>query len=61
MSAPAAPPEPVRCKRPRQKTPPPKPLYPQLRARKNASREQVAAHQRARLQGAMVEAVARHG
>ena len=39
----------------------PAPLYPQLRARRNASREQVAAHQRARLQGAMVEAVARHG
>ena len=37
------------------------PLFPQLRARKNVPREQVAANQRMRLQGAMVEAVARHG
>jgi AcrR family transcriptional regulator len=51
MSAQAAPPRSAR----------PRPLYPQLRARKNVSREQVAAHQRARLQGAMIEAVARHG
>lgn len=39
----------------------PKPLYPQLRARKNASPQAVAAHQRARLQAAMIEAVARNG
>jgi AcrR family transcriptional regulator len=39
----------------------PAPLYPQLLARRNASREQVSAHQRARLHGAMVEAVAAHG
>jgi AcrR family transcriptional regulator len=37
------------------------PLFPQLRARKNASPEAVAADQRARLHGAMVEAVARYG
>ena len=39
----------------------PKPLYPQLRARRNASREAVAAHQRARLHAAMIEASARYG
>ena len=39
----------------------PAPLYPQLQARRNVSREQVSAHQRKRLHGAMVEAVARHG
>jgi AcrR family transcriptional regulator len=36
-------------------------LYPQLRARRNASREEVSANQRARLYAAMVEACARHG
>ena len=39
----------------------PEPLYPQLRARRNVSREAVAAHQRARLHGAMIEAVTAHG
>lgn len=40
----------------------PTPLYPQLRPRrKGPSRERIAAHQRARLTGAMVEAVASHG
>lgn len=38
------------------------PLYPQLRAhRRGVSREQVIADQRARIYGAMVEAVVRHG
>lgn len=45
----------------RQRAAAPRSLYPQLRARKNASAEQVAAHQRERLRGAMVEAVARYG
>jgi AcrR family transcriptional regulator len=41
---------------------PPGPLYRQLRPRpKGPSREQVAANQRARLRGAMIEAVAAHG
>ena len=40
---------------------PSEPLYPQLRARRNASDQAVAAHQRARLQGAMIEASARYG
>jgi AcrR family transcriptional regulator len=37
------------------------PLYPQLKARRNASREKVAAHQRTRLHAAMIEACARKG
>lgn len=38
------------------------PLYPQLRARRNGiSRAEVVADQRARIYGAMVEAVSRHG
>jgi AcrR family transcriptional regulator len=37
------------------------PLYPQLKARRNVSREQVAAHQRTRLHAAMIEACARKG
>ncbi|HEX7278362.1 MAG TPA: TetR/AcrR family transcriptional regulator [Solirubrobacterales bacterium] len=36
-------------------------LYPQLKARRNVSREQVAAHQRTRLHAAMIEACARKG
>ena len=36
-------------------------LFPQLRARKNVPRAAVAANQRARLHGATIEAVARHG
>jgi AcrR family transcriptional regulator len=39
----------------------PEPLYPQLRARRNASREAVGAHQRARLHAAMIEVVAECG
>ena len=38
-----------------------RPLYPQLKARRNASREEVAAHQHVRLHGAMVEASAQYG
>ncbi|MBS1886822.1 MAG: TetR/AcrR family transcriptional regulator [Actinobacteria bacterium] len=37
------------------------PLYPKLKARPGARREEVRANQRARLHGAMVEAVAEHG
>lgn len=37
------------------------PLYPRLRASKNASRERVIEDQRARLHGAIAEAVRRHG
>lgn len=37
------------------------PLFPQLKARRNASREAVAAHQRTRLHAAMIEACARKG
>ncbi len=41
---------------------PPAPLYPQLQPRrKGPSREQVASYQRARIYGAMIEAVATHG
>jgi AcrR family transcriptional regulator len=44
------------------KTEPLEPLFPRLTAGRGApSAERVAAHQKARLQGAMVEAVARHG
>lgn len=39
----------------------PKPLYPQLKPRRNASHEAVAAHQRARLHSAIVEACVRKG
>lgn len=39
----------------------PAPLYRQLKPSKKASPERVAANQRLRLQGAMIEAVARHG
>ncbi|HUC00111.1 MAG TPA: TetR family transcriptional regulator [Solirubrobacterales bacterium] len=43
-------------------TPPTRPLFPRLTAGRGApSAEHVARHQKARLQGAMVEAVARHG
>jgi TetR/AcrR family transcriptional regulator len=43
-------------------TPPTRPLFPRLTAGRGApSAEQVARHQKARLEGAMVEAVARHG
>ncbi|HET7446132.1 MAG TPA: TetR/AcrR family transcriptional regulator [Solirubrobacterales bacterium] len=43
-------------------SPPTRPLFPRLTAGRGApSAEQVARHQKARLQGAMVEAVARHG
>jgi AcrR family transcriptional regulator len=38
-----------------------RPLYPQLKARPNNSREAVAAHQRKRLHAAMIEAVAESG
>jgi AcrR family transcriptional regulator len=39
----------------------PEPLYPKLAARPNGSAAAVAAHQRARLHAAMIEACARHG
>lgn len=39
----------------------PEPLYPKLVARRNAPAKVVAAHQRARLHAAMIEACARHG
>lgn len=39
----------------------PEPLYPKLVARPNAPAKAVAAHQRARLHAAMIEACARHG
>jgi AcrR family transcriptional regulator len=47
----------------RDKAAPPKsePLFPKLAARRNASAEAVAAHQRARLHAAMIDACARHG
>jgi AcrR family transcriptional regulator len=38
-----------------------RPLYPQLRARRNASRDAVAAHQRTRLHAAMIEVVSERG
>ena len=38
-----------------------RPLYPQLRARRNASPDAVAAHQRARLHAAMIEMVSERG
>jgi hypothetical protein len=37
------------------------PLFPQLVARRNAPAKAVAAHQRARLHAAMIEACTRHG
>ncbi len=51
----------TRVAAPRPDAPPVEPLFPQLRPRKNVPRERVAANQRARLHGAMIEAVARHG